>query len=485
MSVVRTLLKNTAYVTAVRVASPFVSMALVVYASRMLGPSGFGIYAAALTFVLFFEELASLGIQHVITRDVAVAPRKLGAYLNAAAVLAVAASSGTLVLLYLALYAIDYPPETASAVRWLSLSLLFTVALVYLEAAFQGLQRFDVAAAMRFTEVVLKVALGVAAIHQGYGVLGLIGAVVVSRAVATAVGSWWVFRVGHRFSWEIDATTLKQLVRLSGTFVLIGLVTNAYWKIDVIMLSKMQRASDVGLYTAAYRLMEILKTLSFAYVTALFPVLSRSFEQGRESLEKTCTLSIKYLNILSAPIVIGTFVLSSRIVHLIYGSEFAVAGDVLRILVWTVAIFPPAFVMARALVASHHQRADLVANVIAMAVNVSLNVYLIPRWSHRGAAVATIVSVTALLIVQYRFASRRLFEVDLVKSSVKPLAAALVMGTFTSYVIALPLPVVVAGSALVYGATLFALGAISPEEIDFLRSFLTGSKSMQRGPGAT
>src|SRR5262249_3445913 len=61
--------KNTAALVVLRVLKPLFSVAVVLVASRLLGSEGLGRYTLAFTFLYFFNEVAPLGLDALITRE--------------------------------------------------------------------------------------------------------------------------------------------------------------------------------------------------------------------------------------------------------------------------------------------------------------------------------------------------------------------------------------------------------------------------------
>ena len=148
--------------------------------------------------------------------------------------------------------------------------------------------------------------------------------------------------------------------------------STVFWSANTLMLSKLARVEDVGVYNAAWRITEILKNLFYSYLIVLLPMLSHSFAKSLDDLREECNVALKYLAILSVPVATGISVLSPRIIRLIYGSNFDAAIPVLRVLAWTVCIFCLAVVFSRVLIASHNQILNLYCDIASVGINVTL-----------------------------------------------------------------------------------------------------------------
>lgn len=465
MNTVIRLLKNTIYLSITNFVRPFISIILIIYISRTLGTMGLGEYTAIITFTFFFEIIANLGLNHLIVRDIAVDNSNRGTYFTASLFIGCCSSFITFLILYIVLKEMGYPTNINLGIKILSFSIIFIVLTEYWQAIFEGLQRMELKSLIAIIDVILRVSLGVLIIRLGFGILALIWTMVITRVVVCLLCLFILLKLGIKPKFKLNVPVSLNILKQTATFLLISIVTTAYWKIDVIMLSKMKGAVDLGFYSAAYRFMEILKGLSYSYIASLFPLISLSFSGSTDSFKRKCVLSIKYLFILSFPISIGTTILARNILLLAYGKEFVNSTGALQILIWTIFFFPIALVFARALVASRNQRYDLICNALALFFNISLNLLLIPRFSFLGASVATLLSICFFMLIQYVFVSKILFRIELLKILVRPFLAACGMGILTFLLRNTNLFFVIPLSMLFYSFILFKIKTFSIEEI--------------------
>jgi O-antigen/teichoic acid export membrane protein len=463
------LLKNTIFLFIAEITRPLISLFLIAYISRVLGADGVGQYGTILTFLFFFETFAMLGLENIIIRDIAASRAKKEKYLSASVWISVISTLVALIILFLLVNLIHYPEVVTSGIKILSLSLLFFILTGFINSFFEGLQRMEFKSCLAISETLLRVSLGLLAVSLGYGVLGLIWTLVAVRIIICLASFYLLVKQGIRLKFQTEWYLCFSLLKQTMIFLLISFISATYWRIDVLMLSKMKLMSDVGSYTVAYRLVDILKGLSYSYIAALFPMISSTFTFSKGSFEKHCLMSVRYLFILTFPISIGTSILAGKILVLIYGAEFIGSANCLRILIWTICFFPIALIFARALVASHNQRWDLGANILGMLFNIILNIILIPRLSYLGAAIATLGSICFFLGLQFVFVSRQLFKVTILEDLLKPFIAGCLMGIFTFWLRDLNLFIVISISALFYGITLFLIKTFSKEEIRMLR----------------
>jgi O-antigen/teichoic acid export membrane protein len=480
MNTVLRLLKNTIYLSVTDVIKPFISIILIIYISRTLGTMGLGEYTAIINFTFFFEIFAKLGLHHLIVRDIAIDRSRSETYFTVSLVIGFICSLIAFLLLFLFLKAMAYPAGIDIGIKILSFSIVFVVLADYWQAILEGLQRMEFKALTSIMDVLIRVILGISVIYLGFGIPGLIWTMVAARAFICLLSLFILIKLGIKLNMKLNIPVCISLLKQTATFLFISIVTTAYWRIDVLILSKMKGAVDTGYYSAAYRIMEVLKGLFYSYIASLFPIIASSFAISKDSFKRRCVLSVKYLFLLTFPIAIGTTILSRNIILLVYGKEFLDSTGVMQILIWTMCLFPIALVFARALVASNNQRFDLLCNVLALVFNVSLNLLLIPRFSYIGSAIATSLSICFFLSLQAFFVTKILFRIEFLKILTKPFLAGCAMGVFTLLLRNTNLFIVISLSAVLYIFLLIKIKTFSMEEINMFKelwrqkaSFLT------------
>jgi len=243
-----------------------------------------------------------------------------------------------------------------------------------------------------------------------------------------------------------------------------------YYRIDSIMLKSLSDNRSVGLYNAAYRLMEVALLLSQLFGLSLLPVLS-SAQKDPEAFARLARRSFKALAFLAFPVAVGGTLLAGPLVTLFFGEEYRSAGPVFARLCLSVIPFYLANVYMNVLTIRGPKRLVLLFASL-LALNVALNFILIPRSGPVGAATATVLSegvglLAGFWIIRRYLRTRR--SVPLAWPVTASLAASALMGVCIArdprlyWLIAGP---------VVYFAALVLLRALGSEDWDSLRSVL-------------
>jgi O-antigen/teichoic acid export membrane protein len=452
---------------------PALGLFLVLALSRKLGAEGLGRYSLAFSIVYFFNTLGPLGLNSIITRDGSRDRTRLESILSNALVLSTAASIFLSVAMVALSYAMGYDTQTRTALLLLSLSVVpFTIGLQF-ESAFVALEKMHHIATMMAVEYVFKVGGAIALLYMGYGLEAVLIMSIVGRVAACMVAARLLRGEGYAPRWQRDRDTAMRLLKLAPTFVLITVFASLYWRIDIVMLSKLQPISEVGYYSAAYRVFDLAMVVPYSLCLALYPNVAAAVESDNGMLAVLGRSTIRYLVALTLPAAICMSVFSGPILQLLYGPGFADAIPTLSVLMWTLVFYGVVRYHAYVLVAANCQRVDLWLNIVMSMVNIALNFVLIPRYSHLGAALATLVSILAYGVIQYWYLRTRLpgFAAPLSIPAIVPIAS-LTVGIMVWSIKGMHPALVIALAIAVYGLLLIAGGFFQRHELALLSNRL-------------
>lgn len=383
-------------------ASMLVSLALqavyFVVLARTLGASGFGVFAAALAAVSLAVPFATWGTGNLLVRDASVDPGRLPALRSRA--LLIVGASGALLLLLLVVVSVSSSP-TADFMA--TLVLLGTAELIFgriAEISGQCMQSQDRLGMTGVTQIIVSATrLGAA----------LVLAALVSSPSPT---EWAALYLGATVVAAVASIALmarvlpgRLLVRpdagpylRSGFFFALGSASKtAYSDIDKVMLLHLATAADNGIYTAAYRVI----TLALTPVRAL--VLgsnTRFFRAGARSSRAVWALALR-----AAPVVViygaavgGALFLAAPMLPALLGPSYADAASALRWLALLPLVESVHYLFGDALMGTGRQQVRSLLQLGTVFLNIGLNIVLIPLYSWRGAAVASVIAELCLAI---------------------------------------------------------------------------------------
>jgi O-antigen/teichoic acid export membrane protein len=344
---------------------------------------------------------------------------------------------------------------------------------------FQAFERMEFSAIGQMLNAALLLGGVILALKLGFGIIGFAYLYVISSAVTLGY-SFAVMKLkfsnpasasaakAMEFDWSFWKPTIKQALPfgLTSIFVMI------YYYISSVMLSMMKGNEAVGWYNAAYRLLLVPLFITTVFNTAIFPVMSQFSVTSKASLEFTFQRYFKYMVLLSIPIAVGTTLLSGRFILLIFGQEYSPAIIALQILIWSAVFIFMNGVFGRLIESLNRQILATKICGICAALNVVLNLLLIPKYGYIAASAVTVVTEFTVLVLAAIVSFRLGYGIprgEIVKNVGKAMAASAAMGIFIWYCSSLNLIALIALSILIYFGFIGILRFFDKEDISLAR----------------
>ena len=368
--------------------------------ARLLGTTQYGLLAGAVALVAVVSQYSSLGSGLLFLRYVSPDHSRFREYWGN--VLMSVCLLGVLLALGLRLTG-----------RWLvgeaSVPLLVPIAIS--DCLFQQLsgcagQVFQTFEKMKFSAA-LTLLSNIARCLLAVGMLLVLGRVsawqwVLGSLAVSFLTACLAFAIVTRF-FGLPSFSPSLLAKRSGegfVFAISGSTTAVYNDIDKVVLSHFGMDRANGIYSMAYRVVNIGAMPITSIVGAALP---RFFREGVNGIAATVPMAralLKRTAVLGIVISLGMFVCAPLIPHLV-GKSYAESVHALR---WLCLIpFFRCFHLSAgdAIAGAGHQKFRLVSQSIAATGNLLLNLYLVPRYSWQGAAWASLGTDGALGVMNW------------------------------------------------------------------------------------
>jgi O-antigen/teichoic acid export membrane protein len=426
------LATKVAYNAIVQVISKIIATALgllaVALITRYLGTSGFGEYTTVVSFLSFFGILADLGLTLVTVQMISAPGAQENKILNNLFSLRFFSA---LIFLGAAPLVITFLPYSGGIKIGAAIAVFsfFFIALnQILVGLFQKNLRMDkVSIAETASRVVLVIG-SIIAVRGNFGLNGILLAVV----AGSAVNFFLLFLFSFKYaSWkfELDISLWREIAKKSWPLALTIFFNLLYLKTDTLILSLVRTQEEVGIYGAAYKVVDILTLIPFMFAGVVLPILTADWLGGnRERFQGVAQKSFDLMIILAVPLVVGTQFLAKPLMVFVAGRDFAAAGPVLQILAYAVGLVFLSSFLSHVIVAAGAQRKIIWAYFLTAVSSVAGYLFFVPRFSYFGAAAITIYSEAAITIFMVFYSFRYASFFPKLKIILKALAAAAAMG---------------------------------------------------------
>jgi O-antigen/teichoic acid export membrane protein len=388
------LTKNAAYLFSARFVNALSIMALILIISRRLGPDIFGGYSFLNAVIMTGIVVATFGLDTLMVREVSRNPVLGNQFLSS--VLGFKVTSSLVVMVGVCCL-FGFFLDDHAIIRLL---VVFSIAICLnsLSQSFwyygDAFQKFQFHAALWASLNVIKVPLVWFFISLEPGLAMVIYALIIAEVISLIISGFWIrlrFRlVLGNLSFKSITPLFKKVWPLAVVFIL----SAVYFRIDMMMLEVMKGEKAVGIYSAAYKLIEFLSIMTVAALPGLTVDYSANIEGFRTSFYKTVTV----LGVGGAAIGLLLYLFSKQVVLLLYGPLFSDSVLSLSILSGVVFFLFVNGYLAYVTIATNNDRSVALILVISTILNVLFNLYLIPRYSHVGAALSTLFSEIFMLL---------------------------------------------------------------------------------------
>ncbi|QQS15324.1 MAG: flippase [Candidatus Moraniibacteriota bacterium] len=464
MPLARRIAYNVVFNSVAKIASTVLALVAIGFITRYLGTEGFGNYATVLAFFGLFAALADFGLSPLLTREISRKDAPEQTIVGNVVALRIASSSFILGIALIAVPFLPYDRELRIGIIIAAIAFVFASSSGILNGIFQKrLAMFEVAT-VEFLGKCLQLGIIVAAVSFDWG-FGAIVLALLAYMVFNAVSLFFLSQRLLSFHLSFDVSFWKNFLRESLPVGMISIVSFAYFKMDTILLSILQGSADVGIYNAAYKIIENLTFFPAMIAGLILPLFSRYIFHEPEKFRLVADKTFKVFVVFAAPIAIGGFFLAEPLVLLIGGPDFLAAALPLRILIFSLAaIFFGNFFNA-ILIAGNLQKRLLVLLSVVAFFNIIANLLLIPQYSFVGAASVSLATEAAVALGTAFLALRFLEYRPDSHGIVRILLSSVILGIFLFVCASLPFIVRLLGGIAVYLIALWSTGGISMDEI--------------------
>src|SRR5580704_7104255 len=196
----------------------------------------------------------------------------------------------------------------------------------------------------------------------------------------------------------VDLRALREDAAEGVLFSVAGSATTIYNDIDKIMLSRLADLAATGVYSAAYRVIDVSMTPVRSLATAAYP---QFFRKGLAGIRATYAYALSLITkavLYGATASAALWLLAPVLPHIL-GPKYAVVVAAVRWLALIPLLRCLHSFLADALSGAGLQRARTTIQVVVALINIGANLIILPRYSWRGAAWTSLACDGLLVVV--------------------------------------------------------------------------------------
>jgi O-antigen/teichoic acid export membrane protein len=367
---------------------------------RHLGVSQFGRYVTVISLVTIVSGVTEGGLNSVVLREYSTLEGARRAALMGTAIgLRIVLTVVGVGLAVLFALGAGYPPAMVAGTALAGAGLVLQLLQSLLSVSLQSELRFGWASAADFVRQVVNVALLVALVLSGAGLVTLLAVAIPASGVSL------VFTIAvlgdRRELWpDFDLRRSWTLLRESIPWAVVSAVNIIYFRVAIVLMSLVASTVETGYFATSFRIVEVLVGVPGLVIGAAFPILARAGRDDPVRFTYISTRLFELAAIFGAWLVLCLEVGAPLAIHVIAANKADPAIAVLRIQGLAVAATFFSVACGFPLLARRRYREVLAANLLALALAGALTLILAPGLGARGAAIAAAVAESGLAVTQ-------------------------------------------------------------------------------------
>ncbi len=372
--------------------------------ARSMGADGYGGFVSLIAIAGMLSGLVGFGSHVLLTRDTALNPQKFhSAWGHTLFSLAISAPIVFIVYLLLAFFIL--PNE----IGWMPIIFIGIADLIFWPlsnvcvSAYQGFERMGRVSRIIIAPVMMRLFAAFIFLSllmneniQQSMLLTWSSLYLIAAMVAASYTQWLVYKdLGKPvFSNSHGFTRIKE----SMPFALWASSDKLYIDADKMMLARMTSLDVTGIYSAAYRLIDIFLLPLHGLIGAATP---RLFQEGNKGIHHSFVYSIKLVKLpLIYSLSVGFIIyLLANFIPLILGPSFYESIEAIRYLAWIPIMILPKILLQSILASSGFQKKGMQIVLAGAVINIISNLFLIPIMGWKGAAIATYIAEISMSLI--------------------------------------------------------------------------------------
>jgi PST family polysaccharide transporter len=400
----KSLVKNAFSLGIVQVANyvfPFITVPIV---SRIIGPDKFGVLSFASSFVTYLTLVINFGFDLSATRAIAANrhnTEERNKIFNQVILAKSLLFAVSIILFLIGLFTIpQLSNEKEVAIFSFILCFSWVITPNWLYQGMQELSRvaiFNLATKVIFTVLILLI------IKQKSDYIWQPLAISIAQIIVGVYSFWYAI---HRYNIRLRFTKLQPVLELLWKERIIFfsmVVINLYTTTNVVLLGFLQSETQVGYYSAGYRLIIIIQSIiSIPLSQAMFPFVGSAFAQSKEKGLEVVRQMLPVVTILTFSAAAILWLFSPLVILLIYGHKFEPSILVFRILAFVPMVVGWSNLFGiQTMINLKMDKVFFRVTAVGAITSIVLNFLFVTRFGFIGTALSWVVTEIFIVVCMY------------------------------------------------------------------------------------
>lgn len=427
-------IKNLFFMGGSSIINNLINIIFISHLSDVFGTKVFGTYSFITTYVSYFLLITSLGTDITAIREIAVdksrAKEILGALIPIKFFLSLLAFS----FILLSMIFFSKIEQYGWTLAIFAIPLLFSP-LNSVNVVFEGFKRLEFFSLLQTFLGVINL-LAVLFIIKSPEDLNNLGYITVLIALANSLilNAMYISLYG-KYSLNYDKKLLKELISKGIGIGLMQVTIMLIHYLDIFMLGFMKDDTQVGLYSAAYKIMFAILSMLSIFNNIISPILFENFKKNKAMFQIYFDKYFKFLIYFGYMITMIAVTMSTRLIDFFYNlDKYYESIHCFQILILSMLVMTINSPMNTGLFSAGKEK--LLSKIIGFMVliNFIANALLIPDYGINGSAFATVITEVLGLFIHYYFLNK-IINVKILRNTITAIISSTIAGSILYFLI--------------------------------------------------
>jgi len=210
-----------------------------------------------------------------------------------------------------------------------------------------------------------------------------------------------VYNKAELLGLNFDRTYFIATLKKSYPFALLALLMIFYYRVDSVMLERMllDGKEQAGIYAQGFRILDAAAMFAFLFAVLLFPIFSRMIKH-KESVNQLTLFSFLLLIVPVLGVTFASYFYRVELIDLLYHQHVEISSSIFGVLILCFIGISISYIFGTLLTAKGNLKELNVLAAVGVAINILLNLILIPKYYALGAAIASLFTQSFTAIIQ-------------------------------------------------------------------------------------
>ncbi|MCK5822705.1 MAG: oligosaccharide flippase family protein [Bacteroidales bacterium] len=431
---------------------------------NVVGEQQYGLYFALFNFSLILNILLDLGITNYNNRNIAQNNQLLSKHLSNIVVLKFLLGIFYLIISVAIAFLWGYNFEQMKLLFVLAFNQFLLSFILYLRSNISGLHFFKTDSLMSVLDrslmiIICSVLLWGNVTKTAFKIEWFIYAQTASY-ITTAIVAFLIVLskaefIKFKFNWKFSTIILRQ----SFPYALLVLLMSFYTRFDGVLLERLltDGGKQAGIYAQAFRVLDAASMFSLLFAGLLLPMFAKMIKQ-KQSVNQLTQLSFLLLITPSIIVSISSFFYRNEIINLLYHNHVEISSTIFGVLMFAYVFVSTSYIFGTLLTANGSMKVLNTLAIFGVAINLTLNFILIPKYNALGSAIANL-STQSFIAISQILISKKIFKfkinLKLISTIIIYVAGIFILGQITKD---LPYNWIFSFSIMIVLSAIFAFG---------------------------